>query len=86
MFFSVKLMPSCNLVFDMQLLFSSQMMSVHSDYCVSTQILSRLMEIMLKNGEYSKYTGHLNEGISGLLIKMCWGGSKRHWLSSVILA
>ncbi|XP_064000573.1 SMC5-SMC6 complex localization factor protein 2 isoform X2 [Pogoniulus pusillus] len=30
-----------------------QMMSVHSDYCVSTQILSRLMEIMLKNASIS---------------------------------
>lgn len=29
-------------------------MSVHPDYCVSTQILDRLMEITLKNGEYLK--------------------------------
>lgn len=47
-------MPSCYLVFDMWLLFSPQMMSVHPDYCVSTQILDRLMEITLKNGEYLK--------------------------------
>uniref|UniRef100_A0A8B9EYP4 Coiled-coil SMC6 And NSE5 INteracting (CANIN) domain-containing protein n=1 Tax=Amazona collaria TaxID=241587 RepID=A0A8B9EYP4_9PSIT len=30
-----------------------QVMSVHPDYCVSTQILDRLMEITLKNGESS---------------------------------
>lgn len=28
------------------------MMSVHPSYCVSTQILDRLIEITLNNGEY----------------------------------
>lgn len=40
-------------VFDIQLsLFPPQMMSVHPSYCVSTQILDRLIEITLNNGEY----------------------------------